>query len=298
MKIAEMLLQIQDRVKEIQLRKPTYRDLELVEGTEIPAHPQVGIWWLYKGKVIQHSIPASTCPDPSDPQCVDLEHIWAWPHAQQAFGTKYPDFLQLGYADLPRGRIWFHRGFKQFSITCSPAIAKDPSALRLVSRAFGLVNKAYQVIVDPQYPLIPHQTGRVKPWLFILEDSPCRITEMESVLEAMDEREGWVRASTAPKAISLLKKLYSNLEVISLDHDLGPDGDEDPGSGMDVVLWLEKQVPSVRIIIHSANLPAGNEMFTRLERVGFTVRRIFPLAGPWIDSDWQKAITDLKNRRS
>lgn len=53
-----------------------------------------------------------------------------------------------------------------------------------------------------------------------------------------DERqapEGWIRVYWPDEAIELLKK--GNVTKISLDHDLG---DDDKGTGYDVILWLEK----------------------------------------------------------
>lgn len=67
---------------------------------------------------------------------------------------------------------------------------------------------------------------------------------------------GWVRVYWPYQAIALLEA--GEVEVISLDHDLG---DDDRGTGMDVLVWMEEVVrergfkaPDVRV--HSAN-PAG-----------------------------------------
>ena len=78
-----------------------------------------------------------------------------------------------------------------------------------------------------------------------------------------DEREtpdGWVRSYWPDEAIALLKT--GRVEQISLDHDLG---DDDRGTGYDVVIWLEEQVivhgmtpPIIRV--HSANSSARAKM--------------------------------------
>lgn len=78
-----------------------------------------------------------------------------------------------------------------------------------------------------------------------------------------DEREtpeGWVRVYWPEEAIELLKA--GNVTEISLDHDLG---DDDRGTGYDVLLWLEEQVvlcgmtpPKMRV--HSANSSAREKM--------------------------------------
>ena len=78
-----------------------------------------------------------------------------------------------------------------------------------------------------------------------------------------DERktpDGWVRVFWPDEAIVLLKS--GSVEEISLDHDLG---DDERGTGYDVVLWIEEQValhgfvPS-KISVHSANVSARAKM--------------------------------------
>ncbi|WP_428240838.1 cyclic-phosphate processing receiver domain-containing protein [Gynuella sp.] len=78
-----------------------------------------------------------------------------------------------------------------------------------------------------------------------------------------DEREtpeGWKRVYWPEEAIELLKS--GQVEEISLDHDLG---DDEHGTGYDVVLWIEEQVlvhnfVPPRIKVHSANSPARQKM--------------------------------------
>jgi len=71
---------------------------------------------------------------------------------------------------------------------------------------------------------------------------------------------GWVRAYWPEEVIDLLKTgLVTDL---SLDHDLG---DDQRGTGYDVVLWIEKEVAlngfnPPRIKVHSANSSARVKM--------------------------------------
>lgn len=78
-----------------------------------------------------------------------------------------------------------------------------------------------------------------------------------------DEREtphGWTRVFWPDEAIALLKS--ENVTHVSLDHDLG---DDERGTGYDVLLWIEEQVivhgysPPV-ISVHSANSSARDKM--------------------------------------
>jgi hypothetical protein len=78
-----------------------------------------------------------------------------------------------------------------------------------------------------------------------------------------DEREtpeGWTRVWWPDEAIALLKT--GKVEEISLDHDLG---DDERGTGYDVVLWIEEAVATQgfkppRMAVHSANSSARQKM--------------------------------------
>jgi hypothetical protein len=78
-----------------------------------------------------------------------------------------------------------------------------------------------------------------------------------------DERttpDGWTRVYWPSEAIELLDA--GEVEEISLDHDLG---DDDRGTGYDVVLWIEEAVATrgfvpPKIRVHSANSSARQKM--------------------------------------
>ena len=85
-----------------------------------------------------------------------------------------------------------------------------------------------------------------------------------------DEREtpqGWVRVYWPEEAIELLKT--RNVTEISLDHDLG---DDDKGTGYDVVLWIEEAVAMngfkpPKMNVHSANSSARDKMNLGIENI-------------------------------
>lgn len=71
---------------------------------------------------------------------------------------------------------------------------------------------------------------------------------------------GWKLVKWPDEAIKLLKT--GQVKEISLDHDLG---DDERGTGYDVVLWIEKQVVinkfnPPKIKVHSANVSARKKM--------------------------------------
>ena len=85
-----------------------------------------------------------------------------------------------------------------------------------------------------------------------------------------DERatpEGWVRTYWPDETIELLKT--GNVVELSLDHDLG---DDERGTGYDVILWIEEEValrgfipPKMRV--HSANSSARQKMQAGIDAI-------------------------------
>ena len=85
-----------------------------------------------------------------------------------------------------------------------------------------------------------------------------------------DERQtpdGWVRACWPDEAIALLET--GTVTEISLDHDLG---DDERGTGYDVVLWIEEAVAlrgfaPPTMVVHSANSSARFKMELGIEAI-------------------------------
>lgn len=91
-----------------------------------------------------------------------------------------------------------------------------------------------------------------------------------------DERktpEGFKRCYWPDEVIALISS-RNDIELISLDHDLG---DDDRGTGYDVLKWIEKQVvlnnfiPTFDIIVHSANPPAFERMTEAIKAINYYV---------------------------
>jgi len=85
-----------------------------------------------------------------------------------------------------------------------------------------------------------------------------------------DEREapeGWLRVRWPEDVIKILMR--EKVEEISLDHDLG---DDEHGTGYDVILWIEYAVatwgfkPPI-ITVHSANSSARLKMEAGIESI-------------------------------
>lgn len=92
-----------------------------------------------------------------------------------------------------------------------------------------------------------------------------------------DERttpEGWVRVYWPVEAIALLKQ--GGVSEISLDHDLG---DDERGTGYDVVLWIEQAVATESFIppkikVHSANSSAREKMELGIQNIWRIYKRL------------------------
>ncbi|PIQ08359.1 MAG: hypothetical protein COW71_12230 [Ignavibacteriales bacterium CG18_big_fil_WC_8_21_14_2_50_31_20] len=81
------------------------------------------------------------------------------------------------------------------------------------------------------------------------------------------EPEGWRRAYWPDEVIKLLET--ENVTEISLDHDLG---DDDRGTGYDVLLWIEEQVVTngfkpPKLKVHSANSAARIKMELAIKNI-------------------------------
>lgn len=79
--------------------------------------------------------------------------------------------------------------------------------------------------------------------------------------------DSWRIVKTSKQMIKLL--LENNVDVISLDHDLG---DEINGTGYDVIEWIEMMVYTMeyippKIFIHTSNPPARKRMEQALRAI-------------------------------
>ncbi len=78
---------------------------------------------------------------------------------------------------------------------------------------------------------------------------------------------GWALVKWPDEVIKLLKT--GKVEELSLDHDLG---DDERGTGYDVILWIEKQVftkgfKAPKIKVHSANVSARKKMVQGIKSI-------------------------------
>lgn len=93
---------------------------------------------------------------------------------------------------------------------------------------------------------------------------------LDDTREAPD---GWIRTYWPEEVIELLKT--GNVTHLSLDHDLG---DDEHGTGYDVIMWLEEEVLFGRIRppemkVHSANVSARLKMQMGINAINSMYRK-------------------------
>lgn len=133
----------------------------------------------------------------------------------------------------------------------------------------------------------------------ILDDEPARIEEMLHVLAAIGYQKEVRVFDNAPAMTRELPSMLPRLELICLDHDLGPNrrnGDIvfDPGVGRDVADYLAAHSACCPVLIHTTNSLAAPGMRRVLEESGWPIARVIPHDDlEWITTDWQDEVKRL-----
>ncbi|MFY9223893.1 MAG: cyclic-phosphate processing receiver domain-containing protein [Blastocatellia bacterium] len=131
----------------------------------------------------------------------------------------------------------------------------------------------------------------------ILEDEESRQIAMKKVLIEIGKE--YCFFDNAPEMINWLEKNLEIVNLICLDHDLGPNRQKDgeifdPGDGRDVVNFLISKFPKCPVIVHTSNYLAAPSMISALETSSWVVYRIFPFDNTsWIDISWFPLVQQL-----
>jgi hypothetical protein len=134
------------------------------------------------------------------------------------------------------------------------------------------------------------------PIVLMLEDDLSRLDRFWAVADRLGvELIDWADAN---KMIAELPAHLTSAALISLDHDLIPLRDIDPGDGLDVAKYLAARAAVCPVIIHTSNRLRGDAMEGDLDLAGWTYHRIAPIGDDWIEVDWFRvARRALKARR-
>jgi hypothetical protein len=138
---------------------------------------------------------------------------------------------------------------------------------------------------------MPHRSK-----IAILEDDSDRTVEMRRCVCDLSPARDIIFFDNAPEMIAWLGDHLSELRLICLDHDLGPnrlrnDVVFDPGTGRDVADFLAKRMPQCFVLIHTTNTLAAPGMELALGDAGWSCSRIVPYNDlEWIESAWIPAV--------
>lgn len=136
-------------------------------------------------------------------------------------------------------------------------------------------------------------------YIAILEDESDREMIMRKLLAESFASFELALFDNAPDMIEWLAESMDNVNLISLDHDLGPnrvrDGKVfDPGTGRDVVDYIITRIPVCPVIIHTTNYFGGDGMKFALQDNGWQNHRIIPYNDlTWISKDWIYKVKEL-----
>lgn len=133
------------------------------------------------------------------------------------------------------------------------------------------------------------------PLILMLEDDNDRLTRFWAVGDRLGvEIIDWADANTM---LAELSEHLASAALISLDHDLIPLRDVDPGDGLDVAKHLATLPPTCPVIIHTSNGRRGDMMIGELELAGWHYHRVLPVGDDWIEHDWHRVVKQALKRR-
>lgn len=131
--------------------------------------------------------------------------------------------------------------------------------------------------------------------IVILDDELDRLEEMCAVLSERLPGHSFITFKNAPDIIAWLKDNITSAALISLDHDLFPQTEEepDPGTGRDVADFLATQSPVCHVIIHTTNSLAAPGMEMVLNDTSWSNSRVMPYCDlDWITEWWIREVVE------
>jgi len=141
----------------------------------------------------------------------------------------------------------------------------------------------------------------MKRVILITDDNEDRLQAMRSVVADSYPDYEIVLIDNASDTIAWLKYHITSADLISLDHDLGPNRERDgkvfnPGTGRDVVDYMATQKPVCPVIVHSTNYLARDGMIFALEGSGWKASFVIPYNDlEWIQGTWKAEIERYLN---
>jgi ADP-ribosylglycohydrolase len=131
--------------------------------------------------------------------------------------------------------------------------------------------------------------------ILILEDNEDRIAGFERAISELGNDFELKLWRDAPSMIAECEQFFPSAALISLDHDLNPQpgATTDPGTGMDLAIFLADFLPVCPVLIHSSNTDRAYSMLNELRFAGWIADRVGPLATQWIGTAWLKRMRQM-----
>jgi hypothetical protein len=135
--------------------------------------------------------------------------------------------------------------------------------------------------------------------ILMLEDDAERLARFTATLAAIAPDVALRRWRDARTMLEEMEDQLPAARLITLDHDLEPEreDDPDPGTGWDVVKVLAARPPCCPVIVHTSNGERGTWMMGEFELGGWDAHRIYPLGEDWIERDWRRLVRRLLRKR-
>ena len=123
--------------------------------------------------------------------------------------------------------------------------------------------------------------------ILMLEDDEDRVRGFQSAVASLGQDVGVRIWRDAPTMIAEAPVCFAEACLISLDHDLEPlAGEPDPGTGLDVAVFLSLHKPMCPVILHTSNSDGRLAMHNKLRAGGWTVATVPPREPDWIQASW------------
>ena len=124
--------------------------------------------------------------------------------------------------------------------------------------------------------------------ILILEDNEERIADFGKAVGQLGDEYELKVWHDAHSMRAECEAYFNSAALISLDHDLNPmlGTTDDPGTGLDVAIFLADFMPVCPVLLHSSNTDRVYSMHNELRFAGWIVDRVGPLGAGWIESSW------------
>lgn len=113
---------------------------------KLAGRPEIGIFWVIDGDVVEFSQAAASIAVLSGFKDVPYDHMRQWSQMQQVF----PQLREKEYDEIPRGRV-IGIGADKYRIFVSPEDKNNGNLISNVMRVFNLPRNKTEVMADEHY---------------------------------------------------------------------------------------------------------------------------------------------------